>query len=459
MKLYIAALFSISLMVLFMPSCIDPTEIGSELLDQDLIDVGFTDTITLVSTTVKGDSVRTHQYLTYLDGYLLGDFKDPFFGRSTASFYGQVGMIRTASGVTVLRPDFDGMVLDSAILVMGLDSNYFYGNVTYDHPFVVRVSQLANAFDPIEDLYSNAIFQTVPDGIGLPGETIFEIFPRFDTISVDDYSSGIRDTVSFPHIRLKLPNQFGQKFLEADSLVYVSDSSFVDFFPGFSIEPISENDGLLALDLLVAGSDAVAGLYLYFSPVGGGDPAQYRFPFNSYRMRTATLKNDHFASPVGDYINNPDRDTLVFMQGMEGLYTKLDLPFVTDNKGLIVNKAELVLTIAELPGFDYDIYAPVERILVSTLDEDGNLGVISDVSFATDLDASYGGTIVRGTNGQPDSYKINISSHMQDMIDGVEPPVLYLTTYRRALKLGQVAIYGGSHGQYPIKINLHFTRQ
>lgn len=98
MKLYIAALFSISLVVLFMPSCIDPTEIGSELLDQDLIDVGFTDTITIVSTTIKGDSVRTHQYLTYLDGYLLGDYKDPFFGRSTASFYGQVGMIRTASG-------------------------------------------------------------------------------------------------------------------------------------------------------------------------------------------------------------------------------------------------------------------------------------------------------------------------------------------------------------------------
>lgn len=460
MKFYIAALFSISLMVFSVSSCIDPTEIGSELLDEDLIDVGFTDTFSIISTTIKGDSVRTHKYLTFLDGYLLGDFEDPFFGRSTASFYGQVGMLRTGSGVSYFRPKFDESVIDSTVLVFGLDSSLMYGNNPLDVPFTVKISQLAEVIDPVEDQYSNATFLIDPDGIGSPGETTVDIFPRIDTLEVFDYSSGSVDTIKFPHIRIPLPDAFGQRFLDADSLDYVNDSTFVDFFNGFAFEPVSENDGLLSLDLRTSGSDAVAGLYVYYSAATmEGDSGQYRFPFNAYKSRVSTFVNDHSGYPVEDYIDNPDRDSLTFMQGMEGLFTKIEIPYISENKDLIVNKAELVLTLAELPGFDYDVYDPVGRIILSKLDEDGSLQIIADVSQASDLDSAYGGTLVKGVDGEPDKYKINISAHLQDMIEGVEPPVLYLTTHQRALNMGQSAIYGGSHDKYPIKLNLHFTKQ
>lgn len=459
MKHYIAAFFSIALVLLLIPACIDPTEIGSELLDEDLIEAGFTDTITIQTTTIKGDSVRTYSYLSLLDGYLLGDYNDPYFGRSTASFYGQVGMFRTASGLTVLRPDFEGLVLDSTVLVMSLDTNYFYGDIYDMQPFVVKLSQLVDYRDPTEEIFSNHEFLTNPDAIGFPGETIYEIKPRIDSLSVFDYSLGI-DTITFAHFRLKLPDAFGQKFLDADTTVYETDSSFVEFFPGLAIEPVSENNGLLALDLLSSGSDAVAGLYLYMSPAGvDGDTTQYRFPFNAYRFKASGLKNDHFGAPVNEFIDKGEPDTLTFMQGMEGLYTVLELPYVTENKGLIVNKAELVLSIADVPGVNYDDHGPVDRIVISTLTEDGELEVINDVALASDLDAEYGGTIEEGVDDEPDQYIINISNHMQDMIDGIAPTNLYLTTYRRAFSHGQVAIYGGAHEQYPVKINLYFTKQ
>jgi hypothetical protein len=460
MKHYFAVLFPIALMLLLMPACIDPTEIGSELLDEDLIDVGFTDTITVRTTTIKGDSVLTYQYLSFQDGYLFGDYNDPFFGRSRASFFGQVGMRRTASGLTVLRPDFEDMILDSTILVMALDSNYFYGDIYDGEPFVVKVSELAEYRNPVVELYSNQEFIINPDGIGGPGETILEIIPRVDSITVFDYSGTGIDTITFPHFRLTLPNSFGQRLMDADSTNYDSDSTFVEFFPGFAIEPVSENDGLLSLDMIVSGSDAVAGLYLYFSPVTGEDgPGQYRFPFNAYRMRTSTLENDHFAAPVEQFIDKTDVDTIAFMQGMEGLYTKLDLPYIDKSKGLIVNKAELVLTLAELPGIDYDANAPVERFIISKLNEDGDQEVVADIALASDLNAEFGGTIIEGVDGKPDQYVLNISNHMQDVIDGLEPSTLYMTTYRRAFTHGQTAIYGGAHEQYPAKINLYFTKQ
>ncbi len=460
MKYYFAVAFSIALMLLLMPACIDPTEIGSELLDEDLIEVGFTDTLTVRTTTIKGDSVRTYQYLNFQDGYLFGNYNDPFFGRSTASFFGQVGMRRTASGLTVLRPDFEDMVLDSTVLVMALDSNYFYGNVYGGDPFVVKVSQLLDYRNPVAELFSNQEFITDPDGIGSPGETILEIRPSIDSLTVFDYSGTGIDTITFPHFRLTLPNSLGQRIMDADSTVFDSDSSFVAFFPGFGIEPVSENNGLISLDMIVSGSDAVAGLYLYYSPVSGEEgPDQYRFPFNAYRMRASTLQNDHFAAPVEPFIDKTDADTLAFMQGMEGLYTKIELPYVTQSQGLIVNKAELVLTLAELPGIDYDANAPVGRIIISKLNEDGDLEVIADVSQASDLDAEFGGAIVEGADGEPDRYVLNISNYMQDMIDGLEPSTLYLTTYRRAFTYGQTAVYGGSHEQYPAKINLYFTKQ
>jgi hypothetical protein len=459
MKFYIAALLSISLMVVLTPSCIDPTDIGSELLDEDLINVGFTDTFTIVSTTIEGDSVRTHRILTQLDGYLLGDFVDPFFGRSTASFYGQVGMLRTASGLSVLRPELDSMMVDSIVLVMALDTNYYYGNTPDDEPFLVKVSQLDEIVDPIEDQYSNREFLVDPYGIGAPSQTIFNISPKMDSLIVYDYASGIIDTAGFFHFRLPLPNEFGERFIMADSTVYQSDSTFLDFFEGFAIEPISQSQGLISLDLLTSSIDAVAGLYLYYSHMNTGEPGQYKFPFNPYKVRTSLLKNDHSSAPVAEYIENPDRDSLTFIQGMEGLVTKIEMPYITENKGLIVNKAELELSIAELPGFDYDVYGPVEQIIISSKGLDGNLAVIADVSLASDLGSGFGGRVIKGIDDEPDTYKINISAHLQDMIDGIEPPELYLTTFRRALNLGQVAIYGGSHEKHPIKLNLYFTKQ
>lgn len=459
MKFLFSISFVLSFTLLILPGCIDPTDIGSVILDGDLVGVGFTDTITLNTSTVEGDSVKTFGRLSELDGYLIGIFEDPFFGRSKATIYAQAGLVRSASGVFFAEHNFEDLVLDSVVLIVGLDSSYFYGNIL-DQDFEVKVSVLGENIDGTENQYSNATYSIADDALwDLSGSNIFTIRTVVDSIL--DYTTGSAIKLAFPHIRFVLPNAFGERFIQADTLVYENDSTFLEFFPGFQIEPVSVNEGMLSLDMLSSGTDAVAGLYLYTSPtVNNADTVQFRFPFNPFRMRTVTLENDYSTAAVKDYLDDSDIDSLFCVQGMEGLFGKVDFPYITENANLIVNRAELEISIASIPGHDYDTYPPVEQIIVSSMNEDGDLELIKDVLFSINtLDTQFGGTVIKGLDGAPDIYRLNLSTHLQDMIDGIEPSTLYITTHLRAINANQVALYGSGHPQYPIKLNLHFTER
>ncbi|MCB0562607.1 MAG: DUF4270 family protein, partial [Phaeodactylibacter sp.] len=73
-------------------SCSDPTLVGAGLLDDDRVDVGFSDTLSISSSSFINDSIRTYSPFTssQLDYYLFGNFTDPVFGRSSSSIYAQV---------------------------------------------------------------------------------------------------------------------------------------------------------------------------------------------------------------------------------------------------------------------------------------------------------------------------------------------------------------------------------
>ena len=66
-------------------------------------------------------------------------------------------------------------------------------------------------------------------------------------------------------------------------------------------------------------------------------------------MRAANYSHDLTGTLIEPFIDNPDLgDSLLFLQGMEGLIAKLEIPHVEELSGVIVNKADVTISLANL---------------------------------------------------------------------------------------------------------------
>ena len=104
---FILGSLCLSLLVLF--SCNDPSLIGSDLLDEDLLDLQFTDAFDISARTVEGDSLLAYQNTARVDIYHLGAINEPVFGNYKSTIYTEFERAVTTT------PNFAGETLDSAI--------------------------------------------------------------------------------------------------------------------------------------------------------------------------------------------------------------------------------------------------------------------------------------------------------------------------------------------------------
>lgn len=428
-------------------SCTDPTKLGSDLLEEDQISAGFTDTLSLISYTVEGDSVRTYTELfsAQLNTYLFGDFTSPVFGRSMSSLYVQARMPRSSS-LSVIEPDFkDTDLLDSVVLVLPYDTAGYYGST--NEMFGIDVFELSESIKDTADYYSNQTFQSYAVPIG----SKFFI-PRKDSVEIIRYTGTNPDTLKVPmQLRIPLNQMWGSAFIFRDTATYKSDSAFLDFFKGLYLKPTTPNGGLISFNL----KDAAAGVYIYYSRAGKA--YEYQLPFNALAARIANYVNDHSGTPVANFISNRQLgDSLVFVQGMEGLNTVLEIPNVEALKGLIVNKAELEIFV---DGLGNNVIYPSLKYLSLLYPTTGDaLQVVSDISLASTRRFDiFGGVFEKGTVGRPNVYKMNISAHFQDMIDGIVSNKLYITAFPKPEDAAFVTLLGAKHPLYPIRLKVAFT--
>ena len=450
MKQIIVALFSAFLVVLLLNACADPTGIGADLLEEDQVDVEFTDTLSLKSKIERSDSVRTYSPFlsSQLNSYLFGNFKDPVFGNTLASNYLQLRL-------EFDKVDFTNSVLDSIILVIPYDTTGIYGDIS--ETFGMDILQVVEEMPRLDEHFSNTTFET--DMLPLMN---YEFTPTLDSIPFISYVNSTPDTISFPHLRIPImmTDPIKEIFFNQDTNYYENDTTFFSNsgFHGLHLNPTLETAGLLSFELGLTGS----GIYVYYVKDDTLE-TQFRFELNELSTRTVNYQQDYSGSIVESFLENPDlTDTLAFVQSMAGLNLNIEVPNITDLKGIIVNKAELELNIASIEGDSPDLYGPIEQLLISKRNSEGNLEVISDVVFSggstAALNSVFGGIIETGDDGAPDLYKMNLSSHIQDMIDGVEPNTIIITPLSTSERAFRVPLYGASHPEYRIKLKLAYTK-
>lgn len=433
---------------LLFATCTDPTTIGADLFEEDLAEIRFTDTLTLKVSTVPGDSSLVYRAASFsqLPTYLFGNMVDPIFGQSTASIYLQ-------SRLESIDPDFGQAVADSIVLVLPYDTAYFYGNT--DQLFEMEVLQLDEPFMENTDYYSSQDLMTKPAPIG---SSSFR--PSPDSVVITTFASnGEANLVKVPgQLRLKLPMSVAQEFLDQPAETYASDTSFLNFFYGLYLKPIVETSSIISFNL----NDAGAGIFLYYKNTEGS-PRQFQFEVGPGTIFYERFEHDYTGSPVEPLLNDEIAgEEVAFVQGMTGVQTRIEIPYIDQLKNMAVNKAELEVYIKTLDDDTPDLYPPLDELIL-TYDNNGNLALVRDLAIADDpvspltKQANFGGVLTPGENGQPSVYRMNISAHLQDIINGTRPNVIYLATYRRTQEAGRIAIYGPKDPIYGLKINVAFT--
>jgi len=435
----LAALFSLN-------SCNDPTIIGSDLLSGDQIDVSFTDTISMQARTIIGDSIRTYSPNPTLQliSYLCGEMDDPIFGTSTSQIFAGLSLNNGNSP----NPAFSdvGVGLDSIVLILPWFANGVYGDTT--QIYGLDVYRLEEQLDDTIEYFSN---QTLITSEKIAGTKVMPSPRQRTTIQNPGIDSIMIDTLT-PQLRIRMDESFSSEFFNADISNFESNTAFLDFFKGINIRPTTTNAGMLSF-IIRSPLAAMAVFYHRDSTY-----YQYNFPISAQSVKFTTFKHDYTGSTVENFIDDPEKgDSLVFLQGMAGVNIRVKFPYSDALSNIAVNKAELELTILQLPedgGVNYD---PIDKMIVSEIKEDGSKRLITDITLAisrnrNDFSTIFGGTVVNGNK-----YLLNLTSHYQEIILGSASNEIEISVFLKGDKASRVVLAGPKFSNSPLKLNLSFT--
>ncbi len=459
--MYVAA--AMCVLLFSFSACTENTAIGGEILEGDLQNTQFRDDFSLTANTVRGDSLRVFPFpivaSTQLPEYLLGRYEDPIFGRVESSIYAQVSF-------TGAPPDFSApndttaYFLDSVVLVLPYLNTADYGDT--DGEFTTEVYRITEDVVIEQSLYSDKTYEIGAMPLGSVTTTVdntnadsinLEV-PRNDTL-------GFNTVLSAPQLRIPLDNAFGTEiFTGADEFFDAENpANFKDLLKGLHVRTEGIDEGLFSVALR---DNTNAGLFFYYRRnVNGEDVtnSSYRFQFKADDLKLTNYVTDHTGSIVADYLTDGnDDDDLLFVQGLSGVNGKIILPNLDElNGNIIVNKAELVLTVANLPE-DGNVYALPGQLRLETVDELGNFFSIED----------YGSALVSGAlsrfGGTPEVltvdetiYTMNITAHIQNYLRGNVTDEMRLTVADQRRFANRAVFYGTASEQSPPQLRIYYT--
>jgi hypothetical protein len=425
---FYAFLFS----VLVTSSCKNPNDIGLDVIPaSDHLNTQHTDSLTVLATTFREDSLRSDE----VSLVLLGSTNDSHFGTSTASLYTQVLLSQTPSLGT-------NLTADSVVLAFGY--NGYYGDTVTANTFhVYRLS---------EDIYLDSSYYTsryfnADSSNELAANTSYLIRPSDLTIIGSDTQS--------LQLRIKMTQSFADTILSIanNSSVNTSNDSWKSYFKGFYIkaDPVSmTNAGSV---IYLNPNSAYTRMTLYYH----SDTTAKTYDFTlSGAARVNHQVHDYTGSSAGMQLATPSfNDTLNYLQAMSGLKVSLSFPYLKNliaTGKIIINKAELEITVADTTN---NAQHPVPTSLfLSAKDSAGDLIFVSDY---LDQLISFGGSY----SSTSLTYKFNIGRHLQRILDGnIDDFGFSLNIPSGVVEANRVIIGSGKGTTNPakMKLNLFYTK-
>ncbi|MEZ5083036.1 MAG: DUF4270 domain-containing protein [Bacteroidales bacterium] len=409
-----------------------PETIGLDLVDANKPFVGTDTTFDVFAYSVREDSVRADE----TSNNLLGSRYSETFGLANAGFYSQLRL-------SLVNPDFgDTPVADSIIFSMVYKG--YYGNINSQQ--TVRIYQMDTIIKRDSIFWSNSNFGII-DTAELAN---YSFVPNpSDSVEVD--------TVTKIAARLRIPMDlsFGQRLLNADSSVYETSETFIDYFNGIYVQAedmTSPGEGsILYFDLVSDYSNVT--VYYHNNDSTDNDSLSYSFVINTNCSRVNRIQHNYeqsldynFKQQILAGDTNLGMEKL-FVQGMGGVRTVIKFPGLTewlDSGSVVINEAKLVMT-----SMDYtEENDPSLSMLLFNTNENGDFLVTVDQS--TQGDDYFGGVYDEGSQ----SYYFRISLHLQDLMSGEPDYGLSLFSNGKSIWANETVLYGTQAGG-PQKFRLY----
>jgi|GEM_PF-574277 len=445
-KLTHAAFWMLAFSLVALFSCNDPSELGSDLLSGDQLQTDFTDTLTVRARTVQNDTLTV--WGPGVDGvvfenFAFGDFQDPIFGRAVASIYAQ---IVTSTSLPTFDPD--SSVIDSVVLTLSYNKDLSYGKL--DEPFTIEVYQLEDSLEVSKEYFNTDSFAVKPVPLGVKTfvpnvtDSVTVMEPNADTLKTVKYTA---------QLRIPLDTTLIAPIIRLDTSILNHDDKFLEIFRGIWLKPASQNAGMLSFIMRSANTN----IRFYYHD---GAAKKY-YDFKSYSGTPIVLhqRNYYGGSQVAPYLNAAGEnrnDSILFLQGLNGVNIELEIPYAESLNGLIINKAELILPII---NDDKSVYEPVEQIYAVEIESDTSAVVIDDIKYlllnrpSSDFGDFFGGKVT-----SDNTYVLNLASQLQRMAAGDSSKKLRLTAYIRSERAARVVLAGTNHPEFPAKLKIRYTK-
>ncbi|MBK9729783.1 MAG: DUF4270 family protein [Chitinophagaceae bacterium] len=408
------------------------------------INATFTDTFKVVTTPMRQDSlVTSSQFYS-----LLGNMYDPVFGKSYAAIFTEFLLPTTAIDLG----DPDTLFLDSVVLTMAYFKTYGYEDVPQSFSVYEVIEKMSPK--PETGYYSNKTFSTSPDLLGQKRLLVPNLKDSIDVLGV-----------SFPpHMRIRLSDRFGQDLLnQSGAATLATDSAFKEYFHGLMIAPDTTATPYAASMLYLAMLSSVSGLRLYWHTPAKSD-LNINFPIGTSEVKFNYFKHTYSGSVVASHLQNEtaDGDSLIFIQSMASIRTRISIPNLLNLHDVIINKAELIISQRLDPNRADSVFTPPLQILIVTLDSAGKIKSIPDNDDVNQVFPAYGGNKVSYGILPGDTvaqYKFSISQQVQLLIDGnITDYGLFLINNSAQETADRLMAGGGNRNDvYKAKLNLVYT--
>jgi hypothetical protein len=412
-------------------------KVGGDILPNgDMVSLHPLDTISTFSYTMYDEAFRTENpTLSFL-----GQTFDPYFGTTTAEFVTQIRM----GGKWPDTP----FTVDSVRLYLRLLSA---SGTNSDAPHSLKISEIANQIYTDSAYYSNT---PVPvTGYVIPSIPIVGL--KLDTIN---------------DFMVKLPKDFGNYLLRDTSMLFYSNTKpdFRSYFKGLYFQ-LEQNSDPLLVSLSIAPPATLGNYYnaiVIYLHDDAGTSSIFSFILDASNKNAGfdRIIHDYSTATKGNkmiYRNTTYKDTLSYLQGINGVYTKISMPGLADLKkdtelGKIgINKAKLVVPVYFNP-------AENQRAISKTLPPKLQLRYKVTGGAKYDVpDYNVESTYHTFFDGALDTinkvYNFNIPAFVQAYLDDaenkVEPEVEIYQTFGL-----RNAVFRANASKNPVKLSITYTK-
>lgn len=429
-------------------SCSKPSLVGSELLEDELTEVVFTDTLDLNFTAGLGDSVLAYSTGQPLNSLLCGKLDDPIFGESSSEIFTQFRIFNNAVGLIGSTIDEDDVTLR-----LRYDTSSVFGHL--DEEVTIEVFEMLERPMFEEFYFTDHVFQTTMNPIGSA-----TFVPKIrDSVEVE-IAGEMRKLP--PHAAIPITDfGFRERMFNADTAILTGIDTFQTVFKGLNIRMTSASNTMLAFLLSSGGTS----LQVEYTPVDGVERL-YEFLIDPVLdVKTVHFEHDYTGSFVEPYIGNTALgEDLLFVQSMQGLDSRMEVTGLDNLGNILINHAEIIVYEASLPEDTDTVFSknPLSQIVSRIPLESGRLVSSRDVNFSLALGSlgRFGGAYNAPEEGNnaPGSYVMNTTAQLQAIAKGEVENAIYLSAYLKASQAQRVVLYGPGHEEYPARLRVTYTK-